>query len=236
MTSHDIQNCEALLIKKTPFGESDVAATLFTKEFGKISTTAKNAVLSRKRFGGRLQRFARLNVELSVARSGKKILQNAEVSERFENLAKDMETFLKANCLLELIDVAVTEEETPCEKIFSESMKTLSLMNRGNGCAAMLRFQTVSLENLGYGIDVSRCGGCGHKNFTRGYLIFPTGQVLCGDCMRNSTERPFRKFNREAGVGNREAALENTCCLNAFFQYQTGTVLKSAKILEDMCK
>lgn len=236
MTNRDLKTCEALLIKKTPLGESDTTAVFFTKEFGKIRAVAKNAASSRKRFGGRLQPFSHLRIELSTTRSGKKIVQSAETLKSFENVAKDMRIFIKASCLLEFIDAGLPEEEAPDGNIFTEALKALLSMSRGRGFPAMLAFQTASLESFGYGIDISQCGGCGRENFPRGILVFPTGAVLCGKCARNSDEKPARKIHRAEAAKNFSAALENINCLNAFFQYQTGRVLQSSKVLENMCE
>ncbi len=229
-----MKTCEALLIKKTPVGESDIAATLFTKELGKIRAVAKNAASSRKRFGGGLEPFTRLQIEFGETSSGRKILQRSEETENFKDVAKNMVIFLKANCLLEFIDAALTEDETPYKNIFAGALKALSSMSAGRGLSAMLEFQTVSLENLGYGINISRCGGCGRGNFGRGFLILPTGRTLCEKCARGSDEKPMRKINCSDKITDADAAFENINCLNAFFQYQTGMVLKSAKVLENM--
>jgi DNA repair protein RecO (recombination protein O) len=45
----------AVILRTTPFGESDQIVTLYTLEFGKIRGIAKGAKRSRKRFGARLE-------------------------------------------------------------------------------------------------------------------------------------------------------------------------------------
>ncbi len=222
-----------MLIKKTPVGESDIFATLFTKEFGKLRAVAKNAVSSRKRFGGSLEMFSLLKVELGSNRSGGEILQSSEVLESFAGVAKDMRIFLKANCLVELIDAAFTEDKISDEKIFTAALKSLSAMSRGSGSAAFLNFQKSALESLGYGMEFQGCDRCGLQNPGRGILVFPAGIFLCGECAGKSHEKSARKFNC-AEVIKGDLAMENVICFNSFFQYQTGKVLKSAKVLENM--
>ncbi|QMU56366.1 MAG: DNA repair protein RecO [Candidatus Mycalebacterium zealandia] len=233
MKGHEIQTCEALLIKKTPIGESDILATLFTRESGKIKAIAKGATSSRKRFGGGFELFAVLKIEIGATRSGGKILQNSVVSSSFRRVAENMGVFLKANCLIDFIDAAFPEEQIPNETVFNEAVKALSAMNAGDGICAMFGFQTAVLESLGYSVDLSRCGECGGQTFENGHLIFPSGVFLCGSCARKSEGKPARKISRTVEAG-RGAALRDVNCLNAFFQYQTGAVLKSAKVLENM--
>lgn len=233
MNGREIQTCEALLIKKTPVGESDILATLFTREFGKIKAVAKGASSSRKRFGGGFELFAVLKVEISTTRSGGKLLQNSAVAESFGRVAENMNVFLKANCLLDFINAAFPEEQTPNEIVFNEAVRALSAMSAGDGISAMFGFQTAALANLGYSVNLSLCGGCGDQTFENGHLIFPTGAFLCETCARESGEKPARKISRtRAAKGG--PALRDINCLNAFFQYQTGAVLKSAKVLENI--
>lgn len=221
---------EALLIKKMPLGESDIMTTLFTKQFGKIRAAARNAATSRKRFGGRLEPFALIRVETALTRSGGRAITDAEVVKSFENIAKKMEVFLQASCVLEFIDAAVSEEESPCEEVFAEAVRALEAMDGGAGFQATLNFQTAALGILGYGVDFSLCGGCGDSPQS-GVLVFPSGLFLCGKCARKSRGRPARKAFSLRSAGG---ALENIKCLNAFVQYQTGKELKSAKLLENM--
>ncbi|WP_462137404.1 DNA repair protein RecO [Candidatus Mycalebacterium sp.] len=233
MKGLEIKTCKALLIKKIPIGESDVLATLFTRDFGKIKAVAKGAASSRKRFGGGLELFAVLKIEISTTRSGRRILQDSVVLESFGRVAENMSVFLKANCLIDFIDAAFPEEQTPNETVFNEAVKALSAMSTGIGVGAMFGFQTAVLESLGYSVDLSRCGECGGETFESGHLVFPTGVFLCETCACESEEKPVRKISR-AGVAKGGAALQDINCLNAFFQYQTGAVLKSAKVLENM--
>ncbi len=234
MTNPDIHSFEALLIKKIPVGESDIAVTLFTERRGKIRAFAKNAASSRKRFGGRLEPFTLLNIELTETRGGRKVLQSSEIVKSFEDVANNMSIFLKANCVLEIIDSAVTAEDVPCEDLFTEAADALCEMSKGKGFSAMLRFQAASLKSLGYGIDFSRCAVCGGKKPERGFLVFPSGEFLCAPCGRKCAEKPARSIQLKDGAKNAARAQSNINCLNDFFQYQTGAVLKSAKLLENM--
>ena len=220
--------CEALLIKKSPIGNSDIAATLFTKQLGKIRAFAKNAAVSRKRFGGRLELFSLIRIETGVSHSGRRMLEDAEVVSVFGNIANNMDVFLQATCVLEFTDATVSEEETPCESVFNGAVKALKSMDAGTGTEALFRFQTAALETLGFGVDLSRCGECGKENPEAGKLVFSSGLFVCENCA-GKDDGPSRTV-----VAGNSGAIENVNCLNAFVQYYTGKVLKSAKLLENM--
>ncbi|MBI2891070.1 MAG: DNA repair protein RecO [Nitrospirae bacterium] len=60
---------EAVVLRRTPFGESDLLVGLFTRDLGVLTTIAKGARRSRKRFGGILDTLARLNVLIETRRA-----------------------------------------------------------------------------------------------------------------------------------------------------------------------
>ena len=55
-----IHRSEAYVIRTMTLGESDVLATLFTREEGKVRGVARAARRSRKRFGGALEPLTRV--------------------------------------------------------------------------------------------------------------------------------------------------------------------------------
>jgi len=46
------QSSEAFILRTTRYGDNDLVATLFTREFGKVTVMARGARSSRRRFGG----------------------------------------------------------------------------------------------------------------------------------------------------------------------------------------
>ena len=59
-----MDSTEALLLRKTPYRDSDYILSLFTKKLGKINGIARNAKNSMKRFGARLEPFVHISVNL----------------------------------------------------------------------------------------------------------------------------------------------------------------------------
>ena len=66
----------ALVLRRTPYGEADLVVLLFSRELGRISALARSARKSERRFGGHLEPFHTLSVQLdpgagsSLARLG----------------------------------------------------------------------------------------------------------------------------------------------------------------------
>ena len=55
---------KALVLRRTPYREADLVVTLFTAELGQVSALARAARKSQRRFGGSLEPFHTLEVEL----------------------------------------------------------------------------------------------------------------------------------------------------------------------------
>src|SRR5690606_22367616 len=55
---------DAVLLRRVPFGESDLIVTLFTREVGKVTALARAARRSRRRFGGALELGVLVTAEL----------------------------------------------------------------------------------------------------------------------------------------------------------------------------
>jgi DNA repair protein RecO (recombination protein O) len=65
-TSH---STAALVLRRTPYRDADLVVTLFTENLGQVSALARAARKSQRRFGGSLEPFHTLDVELSEVAS-----------------------------------------------------------------------------------------------------------------------------------------------------------------------
>ena len=57
----------ALLLRRTPYRDADLVLSLFTEQLGQVSALARSARKSQRRFGGSLEPFHTLHVELEEA-------------------------------------------------------------------------------------------------------------------------------------------------------------------------
>lgn len=64
MKSH---GCAALVLRRTPYRDADLVLSLFTESLGQVSALARSARRSQRRFGGSLEPFHTLAVELDEA-------------------------------------------------------------------------------------------------------------------------------------------------------------------------
>ncbi|HSO67874.1 MAG TPA: DNA repair protein RecO, partial [Desulfatirhabdiaceae bacterium] len=73
-------SAKAIVLRKIEFGDADLIITLFSSDRGKLTTIAKGAKKSRKRFSGVLELFSTLNIVSEESRGrGIPILQEASL-------------------------------------------------------------------------------------------------------------------------------------------------------------
>ena len=107
---------EALILRSVDFGESDRILHLLVPESGRLTAIAKGARRSVRRFGGTLDLFNHLSVQ--VWKSGKASmarLEQAQLIEAFGSLRADSARFALGCYLLELLDRLAPEGGAPAD-------------------------------------------------------------------------------------------------------------------------
>lgn len=152
-----MEECEALVIRKSVYGESDYLVTLFTKKYGKVRVIARNAKKSQKRFGGMLEPFLVLKADISINKNRFNVLNHVTLVSAYSNMINSLESFAFASFILENVDF-FTHECQQNEELFNESIKVFELVNKGsNLVSTLLKFQLVLLEINGIKPDFESC-------------------------------------------------------------------------------
>ncbi len=124
-----METCEALVLRKSDYGEADLIITLFSRELGKFRALAKNAKKSRKRFGGRLDFFNHLAIEVTLNKGRFNLIGDVTLKESYREITESVDSFVAANRVLELLDF-LTPEQEPADKLFDFATDTLELLSR----------------------------------------------------------------------------------------------------------
>ncbi len=145
------------MIKKSAYRESDYLVTLFTRRHGKVKVLARSAKKSQRRFGGRLEPFLVLSVDISFNKDRFNVLNDITLLNSYSNIMESVESFLFANFVLEHVDMFVHEGQ-PSEELFGETIKAFEQMNKGCSLLpAMLNFQLSLLRESGIRPDFDGC-------------------------------------------------------------------------------
>ncbi|MGH2514803.1 MAG: DNA repair protein RecO, partial [Ktedonobacterales bacterium] len=98
-----VYSSEAIVLRRTDFGEADRILTLFTPSFGKVRAIAKGARRTTSRLAGHLEPFTRTQLLLATGRE-LDIVTQAEARERLDALREDLWHATGAWYIAELVD------------------------------------------------------------------------------------------------------------------------------------
>ncbi len=102
--------CEAIVLRRSDFGEADRLLTLYTREFGKIRAIAKGARKPQSRKTGHVELFMQTRFFLARGRD-LDIITQAEAVQTFDALRTDLVRTTYAAYVVELLDRFTPEED-----------------------------------------------------------------------------------------------------------------------------
>lgn len=180
---HLPQRSEALVLRHTSYGESDLILTLFTAEHGLQKGFAKSAKKSRKRFGAVLEPFTKAIFQWKKGRGDFWLLLDAELVTSHLGLRSDLHRLALASYGVELISLLLEEGESH-QIIYELLCSFLSYLEQGgNDLTARLLFELRLIYLLGYMPHLLHCSEC-LKIFDNELVRFDAnrGGSLCLDC------------------------------------------------------
>lgn len=152
--------CEAVVLGVMDYREADRIVTLFTLEQGKIRGIARGAKKSVRRFGGALEPFARLQVEIGL-KEGLAQLHTADIVTVFPGIRADLAKIGLAGYACELVN-AMTPEGLHTPRLFRLLSAYLERLERFPAASSDRRFFELNLLNiLGYRPALDECAACG---------------------------------------------------------------------------
>ena len=179
----------AFLVRASDMGEADRRLTFFTREVGVLSSVAKSAWKSRKRFGGMLQRYVLLDIAWTEIPGKMPVLESASFSASFWSIVEEWDRVRYADYLLELA-VEIFPQGGPKPKAFDLLLDGMRSLSAGESPEKVARrTETRFLSIGGWGPDLSGCRKCG-KTDSMWYRFMPSnGGVLCESCAAGSGAR-----------------------------------------------
>ena len=176
-----------IVVSAAPFGEGDAIATLLTEEHGAHRGMVR---------GGRSRSGGRSTWEVGNVLRAKWVGRLAEQLGTFSGevlqspSSKLLDTPLELTMLASACAVAAgaLPERAPCVRAFEELVWLLAGLSSGRvGAPAMIRWELTLLDELGYGLDLSRCAVSG----ATGRLAFVSPRSGCA--VSESAAEPWRE-------------------------------------------
>jgi DNA repair protein RecO (recombination protein O) len=205
---------EAIVLRLTDYGEADRIVSLFTLEQGRLSGIARGAKRSRKRFGGALESFAHLKLQLQSG-AGLPNLLSADIGSIFPGIRAELAKIGCAAYACELVE-RLTPEAEANPRLFRLLFCYLERLDLAPSSPSDRRFFAVNLlKILGYQPDLEVRGisyetaqllARALQTGRFGSVVFPDAALREADLLLNPAidlhlDRPLRSliFLKECG-------------------------------------
>jgi DNA repair protein RecO (recombination protein O) len=179
---------EALILRSVDFGESDRILHLLTPDSGRLTAIAKGARRSVRRFGGTLDLFNHLRVQVDFGRKTTMArLDQARLIAAFEPLRTDPGRFALGCYLLELFDRLAPEggNRSDMRRLFTfalDALRTISVSEPTSRLRMLLELR--ALDAVGLRPELRDCVRCGESAGRHAQVDFHVadGGAVCGAC------------------------------------------------------
>ena len=243
----------ALVLKRQQYGDFDLIVHLLTRGHGKITTIAKAAKKSVKRFGGTLEPFAELKVVWKGGK-GMPILSEASLERTVEGIRTDLVKMAYASYWVEVIDRHLEPYHRQPESftLLRLVLERLEAENRSVADLSVL-FHMRFLMQAGLNPGLDQCRRCqrGVEQLAEDHFYFDTarGGIICSRCKPGTQGRmslsvtTIRQLmwiaQRPLAVAQRirlspQALLEGERMLEAFITYHSNQTPRSLTFLRQL--
>ena len=189
---------EAIVLRSMRYGEADRILHVYTPQRGRVSAIAKGVRRVRSRFGGRLEPFFRLQLDLHEGRGELLTVTGAQTVDAYPRLRTDARALDAAARACDAVG-RLFETGEPHPNVFNLLCRRLSLLDadtrasggawtssasghaRASGRAGALAFRLKLMLAAGLAPQLAACAGCGEREHLVGFSG-AAGGVVCGAC------------------------------------------------------
>jgi DNA repair protein RecO (recombination protein O) len=178
---------EAVVLRSMRYGEADRILHVYTPHRGRISAIAKGVRRTRSRFGGRLEPFFRLRMDLHEGRGELLTVTGAQTVDAYPRLRGDARALDSAARACDAVG-RLFETDEPHPGVFNLLCRHLALLEEqtaGSGSASgrggALAFRLKLLLAAGLAPQLGACACCGEREHLVGFSG-SAGGVVCGAC------------------------------------------------------
>jgi DNA repair protein RecO (recombination protein O) len=184
---------EAVVLRSMRYGEADRILHVYTPHRGRVGAIAKGVRRARSRFGGRLEPFFRLHIELHEGRGELLTVTGAQTIDSYTRLRGDAHGLDAAARACDAVG-RLFETSEPHPGVFNLLCRQLSLLDEGagagepgstDGCGGALAFRLKLLLAAGLAPQLAACTSCGEHEHLVGFSG-AAGGVVCSACEAGS--------------------------------------------------
>ena len=181
----EIIKTEAVVLKKMEYRDTSVIASLYTKDFGKISAIVKGGRSTKSRTGRIVDPLNHLQIIIYKKETRDvQLLSDAEIISHFSKLKENLTALKYSYAVIELVQKLASDYEQN-KRTFKGIVRILSLLEKGEEKPEVLfgKFFMFLMKETGYEIQLKKCSVCGRidlKNMILGFN-WDSG-MLCANC------------------------------------------------------
>jgi DNA repair protein RecO (recombination protein O) len=173
---------DGVVLRTQKLGEADRIVTLLTRRHGRVRAVAKGVRRTKSKFGGRLEPFSHVDVQLYQGRQLDIATQAESITSYGEGIVDDYGRYTSGAAMLEAAE-RLTEEREPALRMFLllvGGLKALAAAEHDPGLV-LDAFLLRSLAVSGYEPALTVCARCGLAGPHRWFAVAAGGSV-CSDC------------------------------------------------------
>lgn len=173
---------EAIVLRRSDFGEADRLLTLFSREFGKIQAIAKGARKPQTRKSGHVELFMRTAFLIAKGKNID-IVTQAELVEAYTALREDLVRTTYASFIVELLDRFTAEEDRDLRKynLLADALRWFATTDNLLLAARFYELRLLSLA--GFQPQFFNCVRCAEAIQEQDqFFSAEMGGLLCPNC------------------------------------------------------
>ncbi len=172
---------EAVVLRRSDYGEADRILTLFTPHYGKLRVIAKGTRKTKSRLAGHLELFMRVQLMLATGRN-LDIVTQAQIVAPYKRLHADLARLSYAYYAAELLD-KLTVDEQENRPAYDLLIATLAAVDTGDIPDLVVRYYELHLLGfLGYRPYLFQCAHCQEPLTEAANRWSVAGGMLCPRC------------------------------------------------------
>jgi DNA repair protein RecO (recombination protein O) len=172
----------AFLIELQPYRETSSLLQAFTPGEGRLSLVARGNIGGKGKKQSGLEPFSLIHVTCALREDASiATLQKLEIERVYQSLRESLECYAIANYWFDILKHAL-QPGLAAPELFSITDKFLDELEHSRAIGIHQVWQiNRALENLGFGLNASRCNSCGSTG-RLSHIELSSGTAICGQC------------------------------------------------------
>jgi DNA repair protein RecO (recombination protein O) len=182
---------DAVVLRVQKLGEADRIITLLTRRHGRVRAVAKGVRKTTSRFGGRLEPFSHVDLQLYEGRSLDIVSQAEGITPYGKDITSHYDRYTSASAVLETAERLTGEEREPSLRLFLLTIGALRTMAAGEHAPGLVldAFLLRSMAVEGWAPALDACAKCGAPGLHRSFSV-SAGGVVCPTCRPPGSASP----------------------------------------------